>query len=65
MLQQPGITSVIIGAKNPEQVRENLGCLGWDLEPGDVTEISDLGLQVSETLDYSANMWGVMPKRPA
>jgi len=65
MLQQPGITSIIVGAKSPEQVHENLGCLGWNLERDDVEEISRLGLEVSRTIDYSANMWGVMPKRPS
>jgi aryl-alcohol dehydrogenase-like predicted oxidoreductase len=31
-LQQPGITSTIVGARNAEQLRESLGASGWELD---------------------------------
>ena len=31
LLQRPTVSSVIIGARNEEQLRENLGAAGWDL----------------------------------
>lgn len=31
LLQRPTVSSVIIGARNEEQLRQNLGAVGWDL----------------------------------
>lgn len=33
LLQQPGITAPIIGARNLEQLKDNLGATGWELDP--------------------------------
>ncbi len=32
VMDQPGITSAIVGARNAEQLRSNLGAVGWRLE---------------------------------
>ena len=36
LLQRPTVSSVIVGARNEEQLRQNLGAVGWNLtaEPG-------------------------------
>jgi len=34
LLQRPTVSSVIIGARNSEQLRHNLGAVGWSLTPG-------------------------------
>ena len=34
LLQRPTVSSVIIGARNEEQLRQNLGAVGWTLTPG-------------------------------
>ena len=31
LLRQPTVSSVIIGARNEEQLRQNLGAVGWSL----------------------------------
>ncbi len=31
LLQRPTVTSVILGARNEEQLKDNLGAVGWDL----------------------------------
>lgn len=31
LLQRPTVSTVIIGARNEEQLRQNLGCIGWNL----------------------------------
>ena len=31
LLQRPSVSSVIIGARNEEQLRQNLGAVGWRL----------------------------------
>ena len=33
LLQRPSVATVIIGARNEEQLRQNLGALGWSLTP--------------------------------
>jgi aryl-alcohol dehydrogenase-like predicted oxidoreductase len=33
LLQRPTVSSVIIGARNEEQLRQNLGSIGWSLTP--------------------------------
>jgi aryl-alcohol dehydrogenase-like predicted oxidoreductase len=36
LLQRPTVSSVIIGARNEEQLRQNLGATGWNLTPQQV-----------------------------
>ncbi len=33
LLQRPSVCSVIIGARNEEPLRDNLGAVGWSLTP--------------------------------
>jgi aryl-alcohol dehydrogenase-like predicted oxidoreductase len=40
LLQRPTIASVIIGARNEEQLRQNLGAVGWNLTPEQVAKLS-------------------------
>ena len=39
LLQRPTVASVIIGARNEEQLRQNLGSVGWDLTPAQVARL--------------------------
>ena len=39
LLQRPTVCSVIIGARNAEQLRENLGAVGWDLSADQVRRL--------------------------
>jgi aryl-alcohol dehydrogenase-like predicted oxidoreductase len=41
LLQRPTVSSVIIGARNEEQLRQNLGAAGWDLEPDQVRRLDE------------------------
>ena len=38
-VQQPGITSALCGAKRPDQIRENAGGSGWQLDGQQLAEI--------------------------
>ncbi len=42
LLEQPLVSSVIIGARTPEQVRANLGASGWRLPAGILTRLEDV-----------------------
>lgn len=37
--QRPTIASVIVGARNEEQLRENLGAIGWSLTPEQIAKL--------------------------
>lgn len=39
LLQRPTVSTVIIGARNEEQLRQNLGALGWSLTPAQVAQL--------------------------
>ena len=39
LLQRPSIATVIIGARNEEQLRQNLGAVGWNLTPAQVATL--------------------------
>jgi aryl-alcohol dehydrogenase-like predicted oxidoreductase len=62
VLQTPGITAPIVGARNPEQVQANIGGVGWKLTDEEYRLISEAGLAVSNQLDFSTNMWGYAPR---
>lgn len=39
LLQRPTVSSVIIGARNEEQLRQNLGAVGWSLTPEQIARL--------------------------
>src|SRR5579862_5457226 len=39
LLQRPTVSSVILGARNEEQLRQNLGSTGWNLTPEQVASL--------------------------
>jgi aryl-alcohol dehydrogenase-like predicted oxidoreductase len=41
MIQRPGISSVIIGARNEEQLRRNLGAIGWALTANQIAALDE------------------------
>jgi len=46
VLQQAGITSAIVGARNEQQVIENINGSGWDISDADVSKIEELLLDL-------------------
>ncbi|WP_437768319.1 aldo/keto reductase [Sorangium sp. So ce281] len=39
LLQRPSVANVIIGARNEEQLRQNLGAVGWNLAPEHIAKL--------------------------
>jgi aryl-alcohol dehydrogenase-like predicted oxidoreductase len=39
LLQRPTISSVILGARNEEQLKQNLGAIGWNLTPEQIEKL--------------------------
>lgn len=46
LLQRPTVSSVIIGARNEEQLRQNLGAVGWTLTPEQVQTLDQASAQI-------------------
>ena len=40
LLQRPGVTSPIIGARTMQQLEDNLGATGWKLSPEQVDKLN-------------------------
>ncbi len=49
LLQRPTVANVIIGARNEEQLRQNLGAVGWNLTP---EQVAKLDAASASTLAY-------------
>jgi aryl-alcohol dehydrogenase-like predicted oxidoreductase len=45
LLQRPTVSSVILGARNEEQLRQNLGAVGWNLTAEQVKKLDDASAQ--------------------
>jgi len=59
LLSQPGVTSVIVGARTAEQVQDNVESAGFQISPEDIQEIDRIGRTVSDSLpEDKTNMWG-------
>lgn len=41
LLQRPTVSSVIVGARNEGQLRQNLGAVGWSLTPEQMTRLNE------------------------
>lgn len=41
LTRRPTVTSVIIGARNEEQLRKNLGALGWSLSAAQMKALDE------------------------
>jgi aryl-alcohol dehydrogenase-like predicted oxidoreductase len=62
LLQRPTVASVIVGARNEEQLKQNLGAAGWSLTPSQLAKLDEAS---DQTLVYpywhqrAAAGWGV------
>lgn len=51
LLQRPTVSTVIVGARNEEQLKQNLGAVGWNLTPGQVAKL-DAASAVAKPYPY-------------
>jgi aryl-alcohol dehydrogenase-like predicted oxidoreductase len=51
LLQRPTVASVIIGARNEQQLRQNLDAAGWNLSPEQVSKL-DRASEVTPIYPY-------------
>jgi aryl-alcohol dehydrogenase-like predicted oxidoreductase len=63
LLQRPTVSSIIIGARNEEQLRQNLGAVGWNLTPAQVAKL-DAASEVTPTYPYWHQRTGFTERNP-
>ena len=51
LLQRPTVSTVIVGARNEEQLKQNLGAVGWNLTPEQVAKL-DAASAVAKPYPY-------------
>lgn len=51
LLSRPGVSNIIIGARNETQLKENLGAIGWKLTEGQIAKL-DAASQTPMTYPY-------------
>src|SRR5260370_36472504 len=51
VLRRPSISTVIIGARNEEQLKQNLGAVGWELTAEQIAKL-DAASEVQRTYPY-------------
>ena len=51
LLQRPTVANVIVGARNEEQLKQNLGSVGWNLTPAQIAKL-DAASAITKTYPY-------------
>ncbi len=51
LLQRPTVSNIVVGARNEEQLKQNLGAIGWNLTPAQV-ETLDIASRKLPTYPY-------------
>jgi aryl-alcohol dehydrogenase-like predicted oxidoreductase len=63
LLQRPTVASVIVGARNEEQLRLNLGSAGWNLTPEQMATL-DQASEVSPSYPFWFHRRGGAERNP-
>jgi len=64
LLQRPTVSSVIVGARNEEQLKQNLGAVGWNLTVEQVAKL-DKASEVQLTYPYWHQRGTFLERNPA
>jgi len=58
---QPGITSVLVGARNGEQVRRNVAAMAGEIDPGALDRMTAVADEVLKHVPDVSNLWRYYP----
>jgi aryl-alcohol dehydrogenase-like predicted oxidoreductase len=64
LLHRPTVASVIIGARNEEQLRQNLGAAGWNLSTEQIAKL-DAATETAQTYPYWHQRNAFVERNPA
>ena len=57
LLSQPGVTSVILGARKPEQFKANLEAASLDIGPAAIAQLNEISGTLKTYLGWNSDMW--------
>ena len=57
LIAQPGVSSVILGARNPEQLQQNLLAGDLDIGPAAIAQLNEFTFPLKVELGDSCDMW--------
>ena len=57
LLHQPGVTSIIAGARTPDQIQRNVEAVDLELSPEIVIELNQVTDELKQTLGPNPDMW--------
>ena len=57
VLKQRGVTSLLVGARNPDELARNLPALALDLDAATMAELERLTGPIKEALGRNLDMW--------
>ncbi len=57
LMAQPGVASVVTGARNPDQVRHNVHAASLDIGPAAVAQLNEITAPLKRRLGGNADMW--------
>jgi aryl-alcohol dehydrogenase-like predicted oxidoreductase len=61
-VQRPTVANVIVGARTEEQLRQNLGAVGWTLTPKQIARLDAASEQVPAYPYWHQRQFGRNPK---
>ncbi|MBN1220621.1 MAG: aldo/keto reductase [Anaerolineae bacterium] len=57
LLHQPGVTSIIVGARNPKQIKRNVKAVDLALPPDIITKLNQATEEVKQKLGPNPDIW--------
>lgn len=60
IINTPGVTSAIVGARRPEEIRKNVKAMGWTLTGGERKKIDKWTTKFRETLPQDGNYYALL-----
>ena len=57
LLHQPGVTSIIAGARTPDQIQRNVEAVDLELSPEIIAELNEVTEALKQTLGPNPDMW--------
>ena len=57
VIEQPSVTSALVGARKPNEIEQNVGALGWAFSPAIMSRVQALSDGVFQGFEHYPDMW--------
>lgn len=57
LIAQPGVTSAVLGARNPAQLQRNLAAATLDIGPAAVAQLNEITYPLKRAMGHNCDMW--------